>query len=753
MSSPSRRRFLRVLTVTASASALGLVGCRGSSNSSRNNTQPPPAPILIIDETRYPQGIASGDPRPNAVLLWTRVAGLSGDGSLRLQVSSDTSFAQLLVNSDFPVRAADDHCIKVRVLGLQPGQRYFYRFLLADGNRLLASPTGRTRTARALNDATPVRFAFISCQDYIGRYYNALMPLLQQDLDFVIHLGDAIYETTGDPRFQATTSDRRVQFREPNQALRLGSGENTFLAARTLSNYRDLHRTYRSDAVLKQLYAQFPVVAIWDDHEFADDSWRSNASHFNSRRDERDDERRRDAEQAYFEYMPVDLDPGGAQAVVQVDRSRLFPNTVLYRKLRFGRDVELFLTDYRSYRPDHLIPEDAFPGSVVMDREALTQLLALRGIPYAAVRNNFSPYIDIDSAQFAAYKPVLTAVATLGYVNEGIEIQQATLRAQNAIRGKLATTVVNSLLQQYNAQVPPAQRVPLLPQALIDTLDTGVAWFTMGKTSLFGEVGSRYFVVKDVYDLYAGWKLLTQDSSSQDALGPAQTQWLLSQVNASTARWKVIATSVSFIPMVLDLTPPALGVPAPLNQKFYLNVDQWDGFPQQRDALLRQALGNTPGVVFLSGDIHASFAGEHAGATVKHAEFTTPAVSSGTLRALLQSAAAENPLLASVAGALIPSLEPLLRAANPNIAYTQSNRHGVSVAEVSADSFNVQMIEFAADRVLRSEYAAARAADRVTNLRWNGSQLQVTTAQDDAAPESERITMVREADIKESSLV
>jgi alkaline phosphatase D len=729
MSDTTRRRFLQVMTVTASATALGLVGCDGDSNSSDGNPQPTPAAVAVPGEAVFVQGVASGDPRPNAVLLWTRASTVTGTGTLRVQLATDSGFTQRLVDSTFPVSAANDCCLKVRVLGLQPGTQYFYRFQLEGGATLPTSPVGRTRTARALTDATPLRFAFVSCQDFVGRYWNTLLPLLDQDLDFVLHLGDCVYETTGDPGFQGGgDAARRVVFRQPDEALRLGSGSSAFLAARTVDNYRDLHRTYRSDDVAKLLYQRFPVVAIWDDHEFSDDSWRDNGTYLDGRFEERDAERRRNAEQAYFEYMPVDTELGGMAGRVEVTRDRLFPNTVLYRKLRFGRDVELFLTDYRSYRPDHLIPEDAFPGTVVMDRDALTQVLAAGGVSYDAVRSRFSPYLDIDLPQFAPYKQVLLAVATVGYLGAGIETQQASLRAQNAVRGKIATTIIDTLVTQYNAQVPAAQRVPLLPAALVATLDTGVAWFTLGKTGLFGDVGSRYFVVKDTYDLYAAWRVLTQDQNAQNALGTTQTQWLVSQVAASTAKWKLIASSVSLTSMVLDLTVPALGVPPPFNQRFYLNVDQWDGFPQQRDALLKQALGDVPGVVFLSGDIHASFAGTHAGRAATHVEFTTPAISSTPFRTLLQTAAEGDPLLAPLAGRLIPSLDPLLRAGNPAIAYAQTTHHGVAIAQLDSEAVTVRIQESSADKALVSRYATGQAADRTVAFRWNGTQLQNVTA-------------------------
>ncbi|MBK7144351.1 MAG: alkaline phosphatase D family protein [Xanthomonadales bacterium] len=499
----TRRQVLRIFSVAASASALGLGGCDSDSNSPEAGT-PQGNGTITPSAASFPQGIASGDPRPDAVVLWTRFfeSGQVGDIALRLQVSTSESFATLLVNHDFSARAAADWCLKVRVTGLSAGSRYFYRFLAPRNGNFLASATGRTRTARAITDATPVKFASLSCNDYIGRYFTTLMPLLSEDLDFVLHLGDAIYETTGDPSFQGGAAARSITFDDRVGAITLGAAGSTYQAAKSLDNYRQLHRTYRNDALMQQLYQRFPVVAIWDDHEFSDDSWKAMGTYRDGLFEELDAERRRNAEQAYFEFMPVDTELGGSQGALGVDRADLYPNTTMYRKLRFGRDLELFLTDYRSYRPDHLIPEDAFPGAVVMDRVALTQFFAAQGIPYSAVRAQFSPYLDIDLPQYAVYKQVLQATLTQGYLNAGVDLGQAGLRAQNAARGNVATTILNSLLTQYNAAVPPAQQVPLIPAALIATLDTGIAWYTLGKTGLFGSVGSRYFVVEPTFKIH-----------------------------------------------------------------------------------------------------------------------------------------------------------------------------------------------------------------------------------------------------------
>jgi alkaline phosphatase D len=721
MTSTTRREILRILTVAASASALGLTGCDGDSNSPDSTPQQGNGAV-VPSEASYPQGVASGDPRPDAVVLWTRFFenGQSGDVALRLQVSTSENFASFVVNQEFSARAAADWCIKIRVTGLSAGTRYFYRFLAPRNGDFLASATGRTRTARAITDATPVKFAAISCNDYIGRYFTTLMPLLNEDLDFVLHLGDSIYETTGDPSFQGGAAARAIHFDDEHGAITLSSGASSFQAAKSLDNYRQLHRTYRNDSLMKQLYQRFPVVAIWDDHEFSDDSWKAMGTYRDGLFEELDEERRRNAEQAYFEFMPVDTELGGAGGAVGVDRANLYPRTTLYRKLRFGRDLELFLTDYRSYRPDHLIPEDAFPGAVVMDRAALTQFFAAQNIPYDAVRSQFSPYLDIDQPQFAVYKQVLQATLTQAYLNEGVDLGQAALRAQNASRGHVATTILNSLLAQYNAAVPPAQRVPLIPDALIATLDTGMAWYTLGKTSLFGSVGSRYFVVEQTFQIYAAWLWTTRGPQTQNALGDTQLNWIASQMAASNAKWKVLASSVSTRPLVLDLTNPALGVPAPFNQRFLLNVDQWDGFPQGRQSLLARL---PPGSVILSGDIHATLVGGDPipGRSGIVVEFTTPAISSASFRTLLATTAANDPLLAPLAASLLPMLDQLV--SDVGLDYFQSTRPGHTVLDSAPSEFKANIRQYDPAVVLAQPPATAPTPQREIRFTFDGALL------------------------------
>src|SRR5690606_10325534 len=171
----------------------------------------------------------------------------AADATVRLEVALDEAFSMSLSlsTSELVAEAAHDHCVRVKVDGLEPGTRYYYRFT-HEGQR---SRTGRFKTAPAPGNDVPVRFAIVSCQDYVGRYYNSLLALLdeaQDDLDFVVHLGDYIYETTGDPSFMSATAERAVTFTDTAGAIELVEDGETFYAGRSLSNYRELYRTYRS---------------------------------------------------------------------------------------------------------------------------------------------------------------------------------------------------------------------------------------------------------------------------------------------------------------------------------------------------------------------------------------------------------------------------------------------------------------------------------------------------------------------------
>lgn len=663
----------------------------------------------IVSRKAFPQSVASGDPRPDRVLLWTRVPGTAGsdDVAVRLQVADDAAFSQLRIERELSARADHDHCLRVRVEGLLPGRRYHYRFLRRDGADWVSSPVGLTRTAPAADTPTPaLRFAFMSCQDYGGRWYNTLVPLLQEDLDFILHLGDFIYESIGDSSFQRADGGRGIAFDDAAGALRVGTGDGAYLAAASLDNYRQLHREYRTDPVLQALLERAPLVAIWDDHEFSDDCWQDNATYEDGRRPERDARRRLNAERAYFEYMPVDVDVGEVDAggTQRVDEARLHPHGALWRRLDFGRDVRLLLLDYRSHRPDHPIPEDAFPGALAYDEPALRRLAPRIGMEWPALSAALMPYVDLADDAWAPLRKPLRRALTRAYADAGADRKDAAARATALSTQPMAVYVMRDVLRRYNEAVPGFMGVALPPEA-DEAYLRGLPWLALGKSGLFSHLGSRYMVVKDSYDLLLA--LRQADGALPPALGAAQQAWLAEQLAESTGRSLFVASSVSMTPMVLDLSDPALDAPPLLRRRFYLNVDQWDGFGLQRDALVA-ALDRAGGAVVLSGDIHASFATQHSAKTV---EFTAPAISSSTLSAIMADAAKADPATAEAGLRLVAALDVLLGRGDARVRHVQTSQHGVGLLQ--RDAAGDCRVEF---RLLPSGLCAERLYDDAARI-------------------------------------
>lgn len=254
---PGRRRFLKLTALGASAA---LPACHDAVDA---------ATLSEVESARFfPQSVASGDPRPDSVVLWVRAVDPERpelDTEVRLVIAKDEALTDRvsLSGADGMVTGLDtDHCLMVRVGGLAAGTTYYYRFFLERDGASAQSRLGRTRTAPALDSKEPVRFAVMSCQDYAGKYYHVARHIAEQEVDFVLHLGDYVYETIGDPTFQSVDRERAVTFSAPDEALEVVRGEARFFAAQSLSNYRDLYKTYRSDPDLQALHERHPIIAI-----------------------------------------------------------------------------------------------------------------------------------------------------------------------------------------------------------------------------------------------------------------------------------------------------------------------------------------------------------------------------------------------------------------------------------------------------------------------------------------------------------
>ncbi|MBD2018750.1 alkaline phosphatase D family protein, partial [Leptolyngbya sp. FACHB-36] len=279
----------------------------------------------LINRTRSSQtlfslGVASGEPLPDGVVLWTRLAPepLNGGGmppqpmSVQWQVAVDEQMRRVVQRGTTIAVPELAHSVHVEVNGLEPARWYWYRFQAGDQQ----SSIGRTRTAPALTSHVDrLRFAFASCQHYEHGYYAAYRDMAAADLDFVVHLGDYIYEGA------ATTGESRQH-----------NGSDLV----TLEQYRDRYALYKTDPDLQAAHAAFPWIVTWDDHEVAGNYANLTA---NGQSQQAFLQRRASAYQAYYEHMPLRRSsrPQGA-------------NLQLYRRFSFGDLAEFNVLDTRQYR-------------------------------------------------------------------------------------------------------------------------------------------------------------------------------------------------------------------------------------------------------------------------------------------------------------------------------------------------------------------------------------------------------------------
>jgi alkaline phosphatase D len=623
----------------------------------------------------FPQSVASGDPKPNSVILWTRVKDATNDIVLELEVALDDRFTQLVTldgeaSMEVVAQAAFDHCVKVRLTGLDSATHYYYRFIHTSDGTEYGSKTGRAKTAPAPDADVPVRFGIASCQDFNGRYYNTYKQMLKEELDFFVHLGDYVYETTEDPAFQAASPDRFVSFEDTGGAIVFNGGtDSEFYAAKSLSNYRELYRIYRSDVNLQAVHERFPMIAVWDDHEFSDDCFGATATYYDGAADELDVSRRKAANQAWYEYMPVDY-MDDEDFVYDPDAEYL-DDIRIYRDFGFGANLHLIMTDLRSYRSDHLIPEDALPGAIAMTQAELND--SVGEIPDFAI-----PYTDIATWAAGAYQTALRGAAE----EEGYD--------PALITGNLSVEFINGVIERRNEREE--DEMALITEEEADEMDRGMAFSQMFKVSTYSILGSRYLTIKDTFDIYAAFRFEQSDGESEVAMGEDQKSWFMETITDSTKTWKVWGNEYCLINRTVNLTE--LPLPEAFRKLFKLSAEDWDGLPNRRDEYIT-ALSAIDNVIAITGDIHAFFASTpwvSDDESAKIIEFVTAAISSGTYQDLLLAQANSNATLReagapALAGAVDQILQdPLLRP-NPNLAHAVSSRHGYSVIDLDADGF------------------------------------------------------------------
>ncbi|MEM1435655.1 MAG: alkaline phosphatase D family protein, partial [Pseudomonadota bacterium] len=337
----SRRDFLRYsssLTATLSLST-ALSGCtlRGQ--------------LEALSSARFAHGVASGDPSADGMVLWTRAEPKNGREPLTVgwELALDERFTTPLRSGVATTSAATDFTVKIDVRELDPGTAYYYRFRAATE----FSGVGRTRTL-PVGAVESLRLAVFSCSNYPAGYFHAYdVASRLPDVDVFLHLGDYFYEYGAGGYATERAAELGREFPSDN------AGE-----LYSLTDYRRRYALYRSDRDLQAMHAAAPMIAVWDDHEIANDTWTDGAQ--NHGPDEGDFATRKAAAvQAYFEWLPLrPLTPDAEGRI--------------YRSFTFGDLVDLHMLDTRLIGRDQQLEYGAYvdADSGAMDAAGLGRDLA-----------------------------------------------------------------------------------------------------------------------------------------------------------------------------------------------------------------------------------------------------------------------------------------------------------------------------------------------------------------------------------------
>ncbi|QIL43579.1 phosphodiesterase [Acidovorax sp. HDW3] len=626
MTAIDRRQFLKFSSFfTTSAAALGLgaglAGCGGGSSDGDAG-----------GAWKFPQSIASADPRPDSIVLWTRVvpaafsdttALASGsDAPLRLCVTAADNEALLGGNqaltgalvADVALTAygAYDGTVRHKLTGLAAGRTYYYQFS-AGGTR---SRVGRFKTAPAADsDLAQLRFACFTCQDWSVNHWAAYEHLLSDaPVDFFLHLGDYIYETVGADFQKGQVEARHTPLQLPDGSFVSGTSGARY--ASSLNDYRYLYKQYRSDARLQAVHERFAMIAIWDDHEFSDDCWQDAQTYDKGSYDAATGQgdnvhqsaRRIGANRAWYEFMPAD---------VRFDASsnNIF-NIQIYRDFTFGKLAHLVMTDERLYRSDHVVHEAMIGGSIGARYMVPQGLLAgLEAQKMAAAGNSLDKTSMLGGTQRAWWKKQMQAgsrwklwgneVSLLRMGINGTDAMAAllALNAMPVLAASIASTAASSTggnvaLAAAVVAASTAGASQAVAAAAAQAVAAAVVAQRPAAAQGAGLTAAQAQVVAAAYDA----ALAAQAAGAQAQAGAGAQAiavgWIQPDIRQNKAQSRFVVESGK---------AAALGL---FFQNFILNADQWDGYNAERKELMRFLADNAIGnVVALTGDIHSFFAG------------------------------------------------------------------------------------------------------------------------------------------------
>ncbi|EHJ9981493.1 alkaline phosphatase D family protein [Vibrio parahaemolyticus] len=414
----SRRDFMKVVSSTAVAT--GLIGCGSDDNES----------VAVSFE----HGVASGDPTQTQVIIWTRVTTAASYVDVSWQVASDIEFLNVVQSGVFTTDTGRDFTVKVDVQNLNANSQYYYRFMVGE----MMSEVGQTQTLPE-DGVEKASMAVVSCANYPAGYFHVYHEILNQHeqspFDVVLHLGDYIYEYGAGGY---ASEDAAALGREPSKGTE----------CITLDDYRKRYAQYRQDADLQALHAKLPMIAVWDDHELANDTWKNGAENH------QDDEgsfidRRAAAAAAWTEWLPV--------------RENTFSNMLIYRQFSFGNLVNLMMLDTRLVGRDKPLDYfslsaptmEAIGGLVAQSRSADRELLGTEQLAW--LMNEFNTHDakwnvlgqQVLMSRMELPSSVTTAMFQL-FTSTEEKKTEALLAVNTAITGYLADPSADPISLPYN---------------------------------------------------------------------------------------------------------------------------------------------------------------------------------------------------------------------------------------------------------------------------------------------------------------
>ncbi|MFL0931235.1 alkaline phosphatase D family protein [Vibrio parahaemolyticus] len=414
----SRRDFMKVVSSTAVAT--GLIGCGSDDNES----------VAVSFE----HGVASGDPTQTQVIIWTRVTTTASYVDVSWQVASDMEFSNVVQSGVFTTDTGRDFTVKVDVQNLNANSQYYYRFMVGE----MMSEVGQTQTLPE-DGVEKASMAVVSCANYPAGYFHVYREILNQHeqspFDVVLHLGDYIYEYGAGGY---ASEDAAALGREPSKGTE----------CITLDDYRKRYAQYRQDADLQALHAKLPMIAVWDDHELANDTWKNGAENH------QDDEgsfidRRAAAAAAWTEWLPV--------------RENTFSNMLIYRQFSFGNLVNLMMLDTRLVGRDKPLDYfslsaptmEAIGGLVAQSRSADRELLGTEQLAW--LMNEFNTHDakwnvlgqQVLMSRMELPSSVMTAMFQL-FTSTEEKKTEALLAVNTAITGYLADPSADPISLPYN---------------------------------------------------------------------------------------------------------------------------------------------------------------------------------------------------------------------------------------------------------------------------------------------------------------